>query len=108
MSSGLHNLIAKAASEDKKDLTEKANENATKAENVRFMQSSVGIYVRLTDSQQKRQVQSVDKSISDMEKQLELLRSKRNRLSEQIASSQSRSKAISSTIIDSMFNEWIR
>ena len=40
----------------------------------------------------KRQLQSVDKSISDMEKQLELLQAKRNRLSKQVASSQSRSR----------------
>ena len=105
MPARLHNLIAKAASEYKKAVTEKANENATMAENARFMQSSVGVYARLTDSQQERQLQSVDKSISDMGKQLELLQAKRDRLSEQMASSQSRSEAISSTIIDSIFNE---
>ena len=43
-----------------------------------------------------------------MEKQPELLQAKRDRLSEQMASSQSFTEAISSTIIDSMFNEWIR
>ena len=53
----------------------------------------------------KRQLQSEDKSTSDLEKQLQELQAKRKRLSEQIALSQIRNDATSSTVIDSMFNE---
>ena len=69
------------------------------------LQSSVGVYVRLIGNQQKRQLQSVDKSINDMEKQLQELQAKRKRLSEQIASSQTCNDATSSAVIDSMFNK---
>ena len=49
----LYDLMAKAASEHKKDMTEKAGNNASLAESAGTLQSSVGVYVRLTDNQQK-------------------------------------------------------
>ena len=88
MPSRLLDLMVKAAPEYKKDTTENAGNNASLAESAGTLQSSFGVYVRLTGNQQKRQLQSVDKSTTDMEKQLRELQAKRKRLSEQIASSQ--------------------